>query len=86
MKKDFYYHESWLPDPTDLVDPKLLVHEYLLGELTKKEFIQELVMLIVTYQDLKYSGTWSDRVFSQNMRELDKLIGRFNFSIWKLYN
>jgi len=85
MHKEFYYHENWLPDPSNLIDPRLMMSDYSTGDLTKKELIQELMMLIIIYQEFKENGAWSERVFSSHMRYLHSLLDDVDISLEKLY-
>lgn len=85
MHKEFYYHDNWLPDPSNLVDPRLIISDYTLGDITKKELIQEIVMSIIIYQELKEDGAWSERMFSSHMRYLHSLLDDIDISLDKLY-
>ena len=76
--RTFYYHNSWLPQLGDTPDPQFLVEDYNKGQLTHRQFLQELIFLVDLYQEYRYLDIYNQNQFERSIKHLNKILSNTN--------
>lgn len=76
--KTFYYHVNWLPEYGATPDPQIIINDYKSGQITWREFLQEVIFLVDLYQEYRYMNVYKDSQFERMIIHLNKVISDSN--------